>query len=130
MSATTLIHNAKIIGESGKPFLGWLLFCHDEILDLGKGTPKSTEGAAEVIDFEGDLLMPGMIDTHVHFREPGLTYKATIASESAAAVAGGVTSFFDMPNTIPPTTNLESWEEKMEIASRTSHANYAFYICL
>lgn len=128
MSATTLIHNAKIIGESGKPFLGWLLFCQDEILDLGKGTPKSTGQAAEVIDFEGDLLMPGMIDTHVHFREPGLTHKATIASESAAAVAGGVTSFFDMPNTIPPTTTLDAWEEKMEIASRTSHANYAFYL--
>lgn len=128
MSATTLIHNAKIVGESGKPFIGWLLFCQDEIIDFGKGNPKSTEGISEIIDFEGDLLMPGMIDTHVHFREPGLTHKATIASESAAAVAGGVTSFFDMPNTIPPTTSLEAWKEKMDIASLTSHANYAFFI--
>lgn len=128
MSAKTLIHNAKIVGESGKPYLGWLLFCDDVILDIGKGTPGSTYGFSEVIDFEGDLLMPGMIDTHVHFREPGLTHKATIASESAAAVAGGVTSFFDMPNTIPPTTTLEAWEGKMKIAEKTSHANYAFYI--
>lgn len=128
MSATTLIHNAKIVGESGKPYLGWLLFSDDVILDLGKGHPKSMDTASEIIDFEGDLLMPGMIDTHVHFREPGLTRKATIESESAAAVAGGVTSFFDMPNTIPPTTSLEAWAEKMEIAAKTSHANYAFYI--
>lgn len=128
MSATTLIHNAKIVPESGKPFLGWLLFSDDKIVDLGKGTPKSMEDASEVIDFGGDLLMPGMIDTHVHFREPGLIHKATIASESAAAVAGGVTSFFDMPNTIPPTTSLEAWEEKMKIAEKSSHANYAFYI--
>lgn len=128
MSATTLIHNAKIVPESGKPYLGWLLFSDEKIIDLGKGAPKSMDSASEVIDFEGDLLMPGMIDTHVHFREPGLTRKATIASESAAAVAGGVTSFFDMPNTIPPTTSLEAWEEKMKIAAANSHANYAFYI--
>ncbi|MDE6262948.1 MAG: dihydroorotase, partial [Muribaculaceae bacterium] len=87
MSATTLIHNAKIVGESGKPYSGWLLFSDDVILDLGKGHPKSIDAASEIIDFEGDLLMPGMIDTHVHFREPGLTRKATIESESAAAVA-------------------------------------------
>ncbi len=127
MSAKTLIHNAKIVGESGKPYVGWLLFCNGVIDSMGKGTPKTLE-ADKVIDFEGDLLMPGMIDTHVHFREPGLTRKATIATESAAAVAGGVTSFFDMPNTIPPTTTLEAWEEKMAIARQTSHANYAFYI--
>lgn len=127
MSAKTLIHNALIVGESGKPFTGWLLFCDDLISDLGKGKPESIE-ADEIIDFEGDLLMPGMIDTHVHFREPGLTRKATIRSESAAAVAGGVTSYFDMPNTIPPTTSLAAWEEKMAIAAQNSYANYAFYI--
>ncbi len=127
MSVRTLIHNAKICGESGKPFMGWLLFCNDIIEEIGKGTEKLPD-ADEVIDFEGDLLMPGMIDTHVHFREPGLTHKATIASESAAAVAGGVTSYFDMPNTIPPTTALEAWEQKMAIAEKSSLANYAFYI--
>lgn len=127
MSGSTLIHNAKIVGESGKPYLGWLLFCDDTIEALGKGEPTGVE-ADEVIDFDGDLLMPGMIDTHVHFREPGLTRKATISTESAAAVAGGVTSFIDMPNTIPPTTTIEAWEQKMELASKSSLANYAFYI--
>lgn len=127
MSAKTLIHNALIVGESGKPYTGWLLFCDEMIEAMGKGEPKSLE-ADEIIDFEGDLLMPGMIDTHVHFREPGLTHKATIATESAAAVAGGVTSYFEMPNTIPPTTTIEAWEEKMAIAEKNSLANYAFYI--
>ena len=127
MSARTLIHNAKIVGESSKPYIGWLLFCEDMIEAVGKGKPKSLNADC-IVDFEGDLLMPGMIDTHVHFREPGLTSKATIASESAAAVAGGVTSYFDMPNTIPPTTTLDAWKQKMEIASKSSLANYAFYI--
>ena len=127
MSVRTLIHNAKIVGESGKPFIGWLLFCDDTIEAIGKGECKSVD-ADEVIDFDGDLLLPGMIDTHVHFREPGLTHKATIASESAAAVAGGVTSYIDMPNTNPPTTTVEAWEQKMAIAAKSSLANYAFYI--
>lgn len=127
MSVRTLIHNAKIVGESGKPFMGWLLFCDDIIESIGKGDNKLPD-ADEIIDFEGDLLLPGMIDTHVHFREPGLTHKATIASESAAAVAGGVTSYIDMPNTNPPTKTLEAWEKKMAIAERNSLANYAFYI--
>lgn len=127
MSVKTIIHNAKIVGESGKPFMGWLLFCDNIIEKIGKGDDKLPESDAS-IDFNGDLLMPGMIDTHVHFREPGLTHKATIATESAAAVAGGVTSYIDMPNTIPPTTTIETWEQKMAIAEKNSLANYAFYI--
>lgn len=83
---------------------------------------------AHLIDGCGAYLMPGVIDTHVHFREPGLTDKADIASESKAAVAGGVTSYVDMPNTIPPTTTVERWAEKMALAAANSRANYAFFI--
>lgn len=88
----------------------------------------SIKAAATEIDGEGKYLMPGVIDNHVHFREPGLTYKGTIYSESKAAVAGGTTSFMDMPNTIPPTFTQELLEEKFAIASKTSLANYSFYM--
>jgi len=84
-------------------------------------------GAIE-INADGKHLLPGVIDDQVHFREPGLTYKATIHSESRAAVAGGVTSFMEMPNTIPNATNYELLEEKYGIASQTSLANYSFYM--
>lgn len=84
---------------------------------------KATE-----INGEGKFLLPGVIDNHVHFREPGLTYKGTICSESKAAVAGGVTSFMEMPNTIPPVFTQQILEEKFSIASRTSLANYSFYM--
>jgi dihydroorotase len=83
-----------------------------------------------VIDATGLYLMPGMIDTHVHFREPGLTYKGTIATESRAAIAGGVTSFMEMPNTLPNTTTLQRLEEKYELASQTAYCNYSFYFGL
>ena len=82
--------------------------------------------ADNVIDARGLHLMPGWIDDQVHFREPGLTHKATIASESRAAVAGGITSFFEMPNTNPQTTSSEALAEKFEIASKNSIANYSF----
>ncbi|MCM1310789.1 MAG: amidohydrolase family protein [Bacteroides sp.] len=123
---TTVIHNAEIVSGEGRPIKsGWLLIQDERIAAMGKGErPK----ADIEIDAEGDLLMPGMIDTHVHFRDPGLTHKADIESESAAAVAGGVTSFVDMPNTIPPTTSIEAWEAKMARAAEVSKANYAFYI--
>lgn len=123
---TTLIHNAEIVSGEGRPVKGgWLLIAGERIADVGKG--KLPE-ADVVIDAEGDLLMPGMIDTHVHFRDPGLTHKADMASESAAALAGGVTSFIDMPNTVPPTVSIKAWEEKMNRAAEVSRANYAFYI--
>ena len=80
------------------------------------------------LDAEGLHLLPGVIDNHVHFREPGLTHKGTIATESRAAVAGGITSFMEMPNTIPQTINLERLYEKYQLAARSSIANYAFYL--
>jgi dihydroorotase len=83
---------------------------------------------AEVIEAEGKWILPGLIDDQVHFREPGLTHKACIATESRAAVAGGVTTFFEMPNVSPPTLDMERLEEKREIARRDSAANYAFFL--
>ena len=88
----------------------------------------SLEPIGEVIDASGLLLLPGVIDDQVHFREPGLTHKGSIMSESRAAVAGGTTSFMDMPNVIPPTLNEVLWEDKNEIASSGSLANYSFYM--
>lgn len=82
----------------------------------------------EVVDLRGKMVLPGFIDTHVHFREPGFSEKGDIRSESMAAVAGGVTTFFDMPNNIPPTTTIEAWNDKMRRASENSLANYAFYL--
>ena len=82
----------------------------------------------KVIDASGRLLLPGVIDDQVHFREPGLTYKAEIETETRAAVAGGVTSFMDMPNTIPQTTTQELLEQKYQRASEVSLCNYSFYI--
>ena len=82
----------------------------------------------EVVDCSGKIVMPGMIDEHVHFRDPGLTEKGDIASESRAALAGGVTSFFDMPNTAPQTTSIEAWERKMNHAAGVSAINYAFFL--
>src|SRR5205814_4825128 len=80
------------------------------------------------INGEGKYLLPGIIDDQVHFREPGLTHKGTIYSESKAAIAGGVTSFMEMPNTIPPAISNELLEEKYRIAQITSLANYSFYL--
>lgn len=124
--ATQLIHNAEIVSGEGRPVRdGWILIDGERIAATGKG---KLPVADTVIDAGGDLIMPGMIDTHVHFRDPGLTHKADIATESAAAVAGGVTSFIDMPNTQPPTVTLDAWRAKMARAAEVSHANYAFYI--
>ncbi len=84
--------------------------------------------AKRVVDAKGKFLIPGMIDDQVHFREPGLTHKADIATESRAAIAGGITSFMDMPNVDPPTLTVEMLEKKYQIASNRAHANYAFYM--
>ena len=81
----------------------------------------------DVIDAKGCFVLPGVIDDHVHFREPGLTQKADIDTESMAAAAGGVTSYFDMPNTVPQTTTLQALEEKFQLAARKSHVNYSFF---
>ena len=80
-----------------------------------------------MIDATGCFVLPGVIDDHVHFREPGLTAKADIGSESAAAAAGGVTSYFDMPNCVPQTTSPETLDEKFALARRKSHVNYSFF---
>jgi len=124
-----LIHNAIIVNESSE-HLGWVLTEGDTIADTGFGDAPAEllETTVDKIDADKMLLMPGVIDDHVHFREPGLTHKADIASESAAAVAGGVTSFMDMPNTVPPTVTVNAWEQKMTRAAEVSRANYAFYI--
>lgn len=82
----------------------------------------------DIVDCEGKMVLPGVIDEHVHFRDPGMTEKGDLATESRAAVAGGVTSFFDMPNTNPATTTLEAWEEKTRRAAGVSCANYAFFL--
>ncbi|MCX4261107.1 MAG: dihydroorotase [Muribaculaceae bacterium] len=126
MPKTTLIHNARIVNE-GKPYAGWVLIDGEFIAATGKGRPSGID-ADESVDACGALLMPGAIDDHVHFRDPGLTHKGDMATESAVAVAGGVTSFMDMPNTVPPTVSVGAWEEKMARAAEVSRANYAFYI--
>ena len=125
----TIIHNAKIVNE-GKSMTGYVVVEGEFIQSVTKGKlqEKAVLPDDEVIDAEGAYLLPGVIDDHVHFRDPGLTHKADMATESAAAVAGGVTSFMDMPNTKPATVTLEAWREKMERAAAVSCANYAFYI--
>lgn len=126
-----LIHNANIVDGTGAPaFRGWLAVEGEFIHAMGRGdiTEAVADLARECIDARGAFLLPGAIDCHVHFREPGLEHKATIASESRAALAGGVTSYIDMPNCVPPTTTLAAWEDKMERASATSEANYAFML--
>ena len=120
----TLIKNAQIVNE-GKNFIGDVLIEGDTIAKINKEiTLKSKD--IEIIDAKGKLLIPGIIDDQVHFREPGLTHKATIASESRAAVAGGITSFIEMPNTVPQATTQQLLQNKFDIASKTSYANYSF----
>jgi dihydroorotase len=91
-------------------------------------SPLTTNHSPLIIDAQGLLLLPGLIDDQVHFREPGLTHKGDIHSESRAAVAGGITSFMDMPNTLPQTVTVEALNDKFDIAARTSMANYSFMI--
>lgn len=121
------IRNATIINE-GKTFRGDLLI-RDEIISAINSTGQiSAPSGAKIIEGEGLLLFPGIIDDQVHFREPGLTHKGDIFSESRAAVAGGVTSFMDMPNTNPQTVTIEILNEKYKIGSENSLANFSFYI--
>lgn len=122
-----LYHNAIVVNE-GREFPGYVITDGDIIAEVGEGSAPAAGPECEMVDCRGGLLMPGAIDTHVHFREPGLTDKADIASESRAARAGGVTSYIDMPNTKPPTVTVEAWEDKMERAAATSAVNYAFFI--
>ena len=125
-----LIKNAHIVNE-GRTFKGDVLIDGEIIQRIGETIPEkeiSSTETLQVIDAEGLYLLPGVIDDQVHFRDPGLTYKADIYTESRAAVAGGVTSFMDMPNTIPNTLTQELLEEKYASAADRSLANYSFYM--
>ena len=118
-----LIKNAKIVNE-GKIFEGDLLIEGELIIEISDSISAKTDH--KVIDAEGNYLMPGAIDDQVHFREPGLTHKGDIGSESRAAVAGGITSFIEQPNTVPNAVTQDLLEQKYQIAAETSHANYSF----
>lgn len=122
----TLIKNATIV-NNGEKFLGHILINGEYIESVSSELPQ-TDGNIHIINANGNLAIPGVIDEHVHFREPGLTHKADIESESEAAVAGGVTSFMDMPNVNPQTTTNDLLRQKIETASEKSIANYAFYL--
>jgi len=119
---TILIKNAKAVNE-GKQFETDVLIKGDFIERLDVDISHDT---AEVIEFNGNLLLPGVIDDQVHFREPGLTHKGNIATESRAAIAGGITSFMEQPNTNPQTTTIKKLEEKFSIASDAAFANFSF----
>lgn len=122
----TLIHNVTIVNE-GKQFKGAVIIEDERITSIVEGQVFNKEDFETVINGKGCYLLPGVIDEHVHFRDPGLTHKADITSESRAAVAGGVTSVMDMPNTNPQTTTIEAWEAKMDNFAQHSLANYSCY---
>lgn len=118
-----LLKNATIVNEN-KTFLSDVLIENETIKQIATNI-KSDENM-QIIDAKGKILIPGFIDDQVHFREPGLTHKATIATESKAAAAGGITSFIEQPNTIPNATTQKLLEDKFEIAAKTSFVNYSF----
>ncbi len=124
--SSTLIKNIKIINED-KSIIGSILITDDIINTIYKDS-EDLPNADVIIDGTGKILLPGVIDDQVHFREPGLTHKAEIYTEAKAAVAGGTTSFMEMPNTKPQATTHEVLEDKYQIASKKSIANYSFYI--
>lgn len=117
-----LLKNAKIVNENS-------IFESDVLLEgdfIARIDTDISNPNAKVIDLEGDLLLPGIIDDQVHFREPGLTHKGTIATESRAAIAGGITTYMEQPNTNPQTTTIQKLEDKFAIAAKDSFANYSF----
>ena len=121
---STLIRNATVVNE-GKSEKQDILIVGSIIKEISEkisNFPVNTD----IIDADNKLLIPGVIDDQVHFREPGLTHKATIASESRAAVAGGITSFIEMPNTVPQATTQKLLQDKFEIAEKESFANFSF----
>ena len=122
----TLIKGGTLVNE-GRTFNGSLVIDNEKIIRIIEENQLPEASYDEVIDASGCFILPGVIDDHVHFREPGLTDKADIDTESRAAAAGGVTTYFDMPNTIPQTTTLEALEEKFALAARKSHVNYSFF---
>lgn len=126
MSQSLLIKNVNIVNE-GKLFNGAVLINGETIAHVFQSNEKLPH-ANEVIDGEGAYLLPGAIDDQVHFREPGLTHKADIATESRAAVAGGITSYMEMPNTVPNTLTQDLLQQKYDLAAQHSLANYSFYM--
>lgn len=123
---STLIYGGNIVNE-GAVFQGSIVIENDRIahIDESNDTPRGIYD--NEVDATGCFVMPGVIDEHVHFREPGLTHKADIASESRAAACGGVTTYFDMPNTVPQTTTIETLEDKFRLAKGSSLVNYSFF---
>lgn len=123
----TLIEHGRIVNE-GRTFTGSVVIEDDRIANIILEQNEQPRGTFDqVVDATGAFVIPGVIDTHVHFREPGLTEKADIESESRAAAFGGVTSYCEMPNTVPQTTTLEALDEKFLLASQKSHVNYSFF---
>lgn len=122
----TLIQNAVIVNE-GRKVTGSVVIEGEKIAEILVGEEQASASCDEVIDASGCYLLPGAIDEHVHFRDPGLTHKADITTESHAAAAGGVTSIMDMPNTNPQTTTLEALEEKFALLAEKSSVNYSCY---
>lgn len=122
-----IIHNGIVVNR-GEKFLGYVVIDGEFIASVGRGAYMGERCAAQMIDAAGGYIMPGAIDDQVHFREPGLTYKADLQSESRAAVAGGVTTYMEMPNTVPQTTTLDLLEQKFERAAEVSAANFSFYL--
>lgn len=122
----TLIQGGTIVNE-GRTYDGAIVIEDETISQIIQGHTIPEASYDEIIDASGCFVMPGVIDDHVHFREPGLTEKADIDMESRAAAAGGVTTYFDMPNTVPQTTTLETLEDKFALAARKSHVNYSFF---
>ena len=122
----TLISNPTIV-NGGEQFVGSIVINNGKIVEILRGDELPRAECDEIIEATGLYLIPGVIDDHVHFREPGLTHKATIATESRAAAAGGVTSYMEMPNTIPQTTTIKALKEKNAIAAEESLINYSFF---
>ena len=118
-----LIKSATIINE-GERFEKDILIEGEFIKKIQENIPS--ESGIQTIDAKGLLMIPGMIDDQVHFREPGLTHKGDISTESKAAIAGGVTSFIEMPNTFPNTITIDDFNRKIQIASKKSYANFSF----
>lgn len=124
---STVIRNALLINEESRKEAD-IMISGDRIEGIFAPGKAPAGPGTKIVEASGLWLLPGIIDDHVHFREPGLTYKADIASESAAAAAGGVTSFMEMPNTVPQTISIEEWERKNRLAADRSLINYSFYI--
>ena len=122
----TIVKGGTIVNE-GRTFDGTIVIEDGKITQIIQGNINPEVSLDEVIDASGCFVLPGIIDDHVHFREPGLTEKADIDTESRAAAAGGVTTYFDMPNTVPQTTTLEALEGKFALAAKKSHVNYGFF---